>query len=53
VAPTDAGRSGRRACLRTSEHHRRLVFDFKHGQAGVAPNAIEFQPILKFSCLSR
>jgi hypothetical protein len=26
VAPTDAGRSGRRACPRTSEHHRRLVF---------------------------
>jgi hypothetical protein len=28
-------------------------FDFKHGQTGVAPNAIELHPILKFSCLSR
>jgi hypothetical protein len=27
-------------------------FDFKHGQTGVAPNAIELHPILGFSCLS-
>jgi hypothetical protein len=27
-------------------------FDFKHGQTGVAPNAIELHPILKFRCLS-
>jgi hypothetical protein len=27
-------------------------FDFKHGQTGVAPNAIELQPILGFACLS-
>jgi hypothetical protein len=26
-------------------------FDFKHGQTGVAPNAIELHPILKFRCL--
>jgi hypothetical protein len=25
-------------------------FDFKHGQTGVAPNAIELHPILAFSC---
>jgi hypothetical protein len=28
-------------------------FDFKHGQTGVAPNAIELHPILSFACLSR
>ena len=27
-------------------------FDFKHGQSGVAPNAIELHPILGFHCLS-
>lgn len=26
-------------------------FDFKHGQTGVAPNAIELHPILDFACL--
>ncbi|HEY8777541.1 MAG TPA: hypothetical protein VIM33_13835 [Gaiellaceae bacterium] len=26
--------------------------DFKHGQTGVAPNAIELHPILGFACLS-
>ena len=26
-------------------------FDFKHGQTGVAPNAIELHPILDFTCL--
>jgi hypothetical protein len=26
-------------------------FDFKHGQTGVAPNAIELHPVLKFRCL--
>jgi hypothetical protein len=26
-------------------------FDFKHGQTGVAPNAIELHPILAFRCL--
>jgi len=25
---------------------------FKHGQTGVAPNAIELHPILGFACLS-
>jgi hypothetical protein len=36
--------------------HARVVgvafFDFKHGQTGVAPNAIEPHPILGFACLS-
>jgi hypothetical protein len=27
-------------------------FDFKHGQTGVAPNAIELHPILGFRCLA-
>jgi hypothetical protein len=27
-------------------------FDFFHGQDGVAPNAIELHPILKFRCLA-
>ena len=27
-------------------------FDYKHGQTGVAPNAIELHPILEFACLS-
>jgi hypothetical protein len=27
-------------------------FDFDHGQTGVAPNAIELDPILGFRCLS-
>jgi hypothetical protein len=27
-------------------------WDFKHGQTGVAPNAIELHPILGFACLS-
>jgi len=36
--------------------HARMVgvafFDFKHGQTGVAPNAIELHPILGFARLS-
>jgi hypothetical protein len=28
-------------------------FDCKHGQTGVAPNAIELHPILGFHCLHR
>jgi hypothetical protein len=28
------------------------VFDFEHGQAGVAANAIELHPILGFDCLT-
>jgi hypothetical protein len=27
-------------------------FDYDHGQTGVAPNAIELHPILRFTCLS-
>jgi hypothetical protein len=26
-------------------------FDYKHGQTGVAPNAIELHPVLGFACL--
>ena len=28
-------------------------FDFDHGQAGVAKNAIELHPVLEFRCLRR
>jgi hypothetical protein len=28
------------------------LFDFKHGQTGVAPNAIELHPVLDFACLA-
>jgi hypothetical protein len=31
----------------------RAVLGFKHGQTGVAPNAIELHPILGFHCLIR
>jgi hypothetical protein len=27
-------------------------FDYKHGQTGVAPNAIELHPVFDFACLS-
>jgi len=27
-------------------------FDYDHGQTGVAPNAIELHPVLRFRCLS-
>jgi hypothetical protein len=46
-----AARSAVRLCTRA-----RVVgvafWDFKHGQTGVAPNAIELHPILGFACLS-
>jgi hypothetical protein len=29
-----------------------VFFDFKHGQTGVAPNAIELHPVLAFRCLT-
>jgi hypothetical protein len=28
-------------------------FDYEHGQTGVAPNAIELHPVLRFQCLRR
>jgi hypothetical protein len=28
-------------------------FDYKHGQTGVAPNAIELHPVLGFACLTK
>jgi hypothetical protein len=47
----DAARGAVRLCSRA-----RVVgvafWDFRHGQTGVAPNAIELHPILGFACLS-
>jgi hypothetical protein len=28
------------------------LFDYDHGQTGVAPNAIELHPVLAFRCLA-
>jgi hypothetical protein len=46
-----AGGKGAKVCARA-----RVVgvafFDYKHGQTGVAPNAIELHPVLGFACLS-
>jgi hypothetical protein len=51
VVVTWAGRKKLRLCS-----HARVVgvalFDFKHGQTSVAPNAIELHPILDFACFS-
>ena len=54
--------SYRRKQMATARNHLRLCagavvtgvafFDFKHGQTGVAPNAIELHPVLAFRCLS-
>jgi hypothetical protein len=51
----------RRRQMRVARSHVRLCararvtgiafFDFDHGQTGVAPNAIELHPILRFTCL--
>jgi hypothetical protein len=52
----------RRRQMRVARNHVRLCararvtgvafFDFDHGQTGVAPNAIELHPILRFACLT-
>ncbi len=52
----------RRRQMRVARSHVRLCararvtgvafFDFDHGQTGVAPNAIELHPILRFACLT-
>jgi hypothetical protein len=52
----------RRRQMRVARSHVRLCararvtgvafFDFDHGQSGVAPNAIELHPILRFRCLT-
>jgi hypothetical protein len=39
-------RAAVRLCARAQ-----TFFDFKHGQTGVAPSAIELHPILRFRCL--
>jgi hypothetical protein len=45
------GRSRERLCSRARVTGV-AFFDFKHGQTGVAPNAIELHPILGFHCLT-
>jgi hypothetical protein len=45
-------RNAARLCARASVTG--VAFsDFDHGQIGVAPNAIELDPVLRFRCLSR
>jgi hypothetical protein len=44
-------RTGVRSCARAVVTGV-AFFDYKHGQTGVAPNAIELHPILGFRCLS-
>jgi len=46
-----AARAAIRLCAR-AEVTGVAFFDLKHGQTGVAPNAIELHPILGFRCLS-
>jgi hypothetical protein len=45
-------RAAVRSCRRASVTGV-AFFDFDHGQTGVARNAIELHPILKFRCLAR
>ena len=51
-APADARGTEEVAALLAIARRRVAFFDFKHGQTGVAPNAIELHPILGFACLS-
>ena len=44
-------RAGARVCARASLTGV-AFFDFKHGQTGVAPNAIELHPLLGFRCIA-
>jgi hypothetical protein len=46
-----AARAAVRLCAK-AEITGVAFFDFKHGQTGVAPNAIELHPILAFRCLN-
>jgi hypothetical protein len=50
-AQMTAARSSVKLCARAKVTGV-AFFDFKHGQHGVAPNAIELHPILAFTCLS-
>ncbi len=50
-AQIQAARAAVRLCAR-AQITGVAFFDFKHGQTGVAPNAIELHPILNFRCLS-
>ena len=48
----DARRRAPRPALRARPCERRRVLDYDYGKTGVAPNAIELQPIIGFRCLS-
>ena len=50
-AQVTAARAALRVCARARVTGV-AFFDFKHGQTGVAPNAIELHPILAFRCLT-
>jgi hypothetical protein len=47
-----AARKAARVCARAAVTGV-AFFDYHHGQTGVAPNAIELHPVLRFECLSR
>lgn len=65
-SPSSSCTTGATAARRTQMTHARTqaslcskarvtgvaFFDFKHGQTGVAPNAIELHPVLAFHCLT-
>jgi hypothetical protein len=50
VAQMRAARAALRLCSKARVTGV-AFFDFKHGQTGVAPNAIELHPVLAFRCL--
>jgi hypothetical protein len=50
-AQMQAARNAVRLCARAAVIGV-AFFDFNHGQTGVAPNAIELHPVLRFRCLS-
>jgi hypothetical protein len=51
-AKMQAARNAARVCARAAVTGV-AFFDYDHGQTGVAPNAIELHPVLRFQCLSR
>jgi hypothetical protein len=51
IAQMRAARAALRLCMKARVTGV-AFFDFRHGQTGVAPNAIELHPILSFRCLS-
>jgi hypothetical protein len=50
-AQMHAARKAVRLCARAAVTGV-AFFDYYHGQTGVAPNAIELHPVLRFRCLS-